>query len=79
MNVFDRLMNKDQAALSEASREEALQGCSAPLTIMRVGKMLDSPGGTSEIQISKVSKPCKASASAVAGTKGNNRPTSLQC
>ena len=40
--------------LRDEKREAALQGCEPPLTIVRVGKLVDGPGGTSEILVAQV-------------------------
>ena len=51
---LSRLIGNDEAVLRDEKREAALQDCKAPLTIVRVGKLVDSPGGTSEIQVAQV-------------------------
>lgn len=54
--LFGRLLGTDQAVLADESREEALQDCKAPLTIVRVGKMLDTPGGGADLHLVQVCK-----------------------
>ena len=51
---FSRLIGNDEAVLGDEKREAALQSCEAPLTVVRVGKLVDAPGGTSEIQVAQV-------------------------
>lgn len=54
LNFFDKFLGGDQNVLTDEKREAALQDCNAPLTIVRVGKLIDQPGGASDIQIAQV-------------------------
>ena len=39
--------------LADPAREEALGACPVPLTIVRVGRIVDAPGGAAELSFSQ--------------------------
>ena len=75
---LSQLIGNDEAVLRDEKREAALQGCEAPLTIVRVGKLIDGPGGSSEIQVAQVnSGHLHLSSTQCKGCQSSNNQESL--
>ena len=51
--LFGKLLGGEQAVLPDPAREEAFSACSVPLTIVRVGRIVDAPGGAAELNFSQ--------------------------
>ena len=46
-------MDAEVAALRDRGREEAVSGCSVPHTVVRVGRIKDTPGGQQALDLSQ--------------------------
>ena len=53
--IFGGLFDGEKRLLSNEQREQQLLQSQVPLTILRVDKIVDKPGGFSAIQIAQVS------------------------
>ena len=46
-------MDTEMAAQRDKGREEAIRGCSVPHTLVRVGRVRDTPGGQQALELSQ--------------------------
>lgn len=51
-----KLLGGELATLADPAREEALEATGVPLTVVRVGKIMEAPGGTTQLSCSQVSE-----------------------
>ena len=52
--AFSLLLNGEQRVLSNSKREDQVLQLKSPVTVIRVDKIIDTPGGYSNIQLSQV-------------------------